>query len=253
MVNKGPSQIEIVGTAVHVCTLAQAAAVITEQIAQRQGGYVCLANVHMCMEAIDNPLFRRVLNQALLTLADGRPIFWAQRLLGARQATQVRGLDLVLALCQQAQQRGLRLGLYGGQDQTLLMQLKLKLMQQFPDLNIVYAYAPPFRPLTELEDQQQIAAIKAAEVDMLLVGLGCPKQEWWMAAHRSQLCAVMLGVGAAFDFIAERKRHAPRLLQLWGLEWLFRLLTEPRRLTGRYLKHNPRFMLRFLVQYLRSR
>jgi N-acetylglucosaminyldiphosphoundecaprenol N-acetyl-beta-D-mannosaminyltransferase len=251
VVNDNSSQVDILGSPVQISSVTQAVATITTQSAQRQGGYVCLANVHMCMEALDDPAFLQVLQQASLVLADGRPIFWAQRLLGAKQAAQARGLDLVLALCQAMQKPGLRLGLYGGRDQTVLVQLKLKLLQQFPDLQIVYAYAPPFRPLTAAEDQQQIDAIQIAAVDILLVGLGCPKQEWWMAAHRTKLTAVMLGVGAAFDFIAGRKRHAPRLLQSMGLEWLFRLMTEPRRLAGRYLKHNPRFVLRFAKQYLR--
>jgi N-acetylglucosaminyldiphosphoundecaprenol N-acetyl-beta-D-mannosaminyltransferase len=250
-----PQRIEILGAAIDVCHLTQAVAAIVERVPSLsespQGGYVCLANVHMCMEAIDKPEFLLVLRQASLVLADGRPIFWAQRLLGAATATQIRGYDLVLSLCQQMQAQGLRLGLYGGQDQALLEQLKVRLWQQFPDLNIAYAYAPPFRPLTAAEDQQQVAAIKASHIDVLLVGLGCPKQELWMADHQQQISAVMVGVGAAFDFIAGRKNHAPKVLQLLGLEWLFRLLSEPRRLTGRYLKHNPRFMLLFAAQYFR--
>lgn len=252
MVNEDSQQIVIVGCPVQISSLAQAVDAITMRSQQRQGGYVCLANVHMCMEAIDDPVFLRVLQQAALVLADGRPIFWAQRLLGATKAQQVRGFNLVLALCAQIQQQELRLGFYGGQDDAVLAQLKLHLLRRFPQLNIVYAYAPPFRVLSAAEDQDQVAAIKAARVDILLVGLGCPKQEWWMAAHRSQLSAVMLGVGAAFDFIAERKAHAPAWLQAIGLEWLFRLLSEPRRLSGRYLKHNPRFMLRFGLQYVQS-
>lgn len=252
MVKVISQQIAIVGCQVQVSSLTQAVQAITERAPQRQGGYVCLANVHMCMEAIDDPVFAKVLQQAELVLADGRPIFWAQRLLGARQAEQVRGLNLVLALCQQMQHQGLRLGIYGGQDDALLALLKVQLLRRFPDLNIVYAYAPPFRPLTVVEDELQIAAITEARVDILLVGLGCPKQENWMAAHRTQLTAVMLGVGAAFDFIAGRKAHAPAWLQALGLEWLFRLLSEPRRLSGRYLKHNPRFLLRFGLQYFQS-
>lgn len=252
MVNENLQQIAIVDCQVQISSVPQAVAAVVQRAQQRQGGYICLANVHMCMEAIDDPTFSRVLQQAALVLADGRPVFWAQRLLGATQAKQVRGLDLVMALCLSMQQQGLRLGIYGGQDDAVLAQLKVRLLRQFPELQIVYAYPPPFRPLTAAEDQQQVALIEDARVDILLVGLGCPKQEWWMAAHQSQLSAVMLGVGAAFDFIAGRKAHAPRLMQLLGLEWLFRLLHEPRRLSGRYLKHNPRFILRFGVQYFRS-
>ncbi len=250
MVISENQQISVLGTQVAISSLGHASAAVL-QLVQQQGGYVCLANVHMCMEAIDEPKFAQVLQHAALVVADGRPIFWAQRLLGAAQAKQVRGLDLVLTLCQQMQQQGLRLGLYGGQDEALLIQLKTRLLQRYPELEIVYAYAPPFRPLTSDEDARQIAAITASKVDILLVGLGCPKQEYWMAAHRHKLSAVMLGVGAAFDFIAGRKSHAPRSMQALGLEWLFRLLSEPQRLTGRYLKHNPRFILRFSTEYFR--
>ncbi len=258
MVNENSAPIEVidvmdvVGSLVHIRSRQQAVEAILQRVQHQQGGYVCLANVHMCMEAIDDVAFAKVLQQAWLVLADGRPVFWAQRLLGANHAQQVRGLDLVLELAKHMQAAGLRLGIYGGQDQALLDQLKLVLRQKFPALNIVYAYAPPFRPLTDSEDQAQVAKIIDTQVDILLVGLGCPKQEYWMAAHQSQLPAVMLGVGAAFDFIAGRKAHAPRLMQALGLEWLFRLLSEPRRLSGRYLKHNPRFMLRFGVQYFGS-
>lgn len=252
MIIREDQQISVLGTQVAISSLRHASQLALQLAQQQQGGYVCLANVHMCMEAEDEPKFAQVLKQAAFVVADGRPIFWAQRLLGATEAKQVRGLDLVLTLCQQMPKLGLRLGLYGGQDDSLLNQLKSRLLQQFPDLDIVYAFAPPYRPLTPEEDAEQIAAITSRQVDILLVGLGCPKQEYWMAAHRHQVSALMFGVGAAFDFIAGRKAHAPVILQRLGLEWLFRLLSEPQRLSGRYFKHNPRFVLRFGTAYIRS-
>jgi N-acetylglucosaminyldiphosphoundecaprenol N-acetyl-beta-D-mannosaminyltransferase len=214
-------------------------------------GYVCLANVHMCMTALDDADFAKVLAQASLVLADGRPVYWAQRLLGARTARQVRGVDLMLAVCAEAQQQGLKLGLYGGKDAELLQQLQQQLALRFPNLIISYAWAPPFRPLSAAEDASQCLAIEQAEVDILLVGIGCPKQEMWMASHQ-QLNAVMLGVGAAFDFVAGTKQQAPVLLQRFGFEWVHRLLSEPVRLSGRYLRNNPRFLLRFVGQWLQG-
>ncbi len=262
----------------HGNTLQTALSAIAQDLRQGQGGYVCLANVHMCMEAYDDPAFASVLQQARYVLADGRPIFWAQKLLGAGDVAQIRGFDLVLAICQMAAAQGLRLGLYGGLNQTLLQQLEQQLCQRFPALNIVYSYAPPFFSGPLPLDTQALAVIKQQQVQILLVGLGCPKQERWMAMHQAQMAMpfssvsaadsqtitasqtqavpalpLMFGVGAAFDYLAGSKRHAPTWLQTFGFEWLYRLLLEPQRLTGRYLKHNPRFIFHFGWQWIRSK
>lgn len=248
----------------HGYTLAAALAAIEQDIGQGQGGYVCLANVHMCMEAYDDVNFNAVLQQARYVFADGRPIYWGQKLFGASQVEQIRGYDLVLALCESAAKNGYRLGLYGGADPQLLTQLTEHLCQRFPTLNIVYSYAPPFfHPPLPL-DTQALQVIAAQQVQILLVGLGCPKQERWMALHSQQLrqlqaqqavtsIPLMFGVGAAFDFLSGRKKHAPIWLQKAGLEWLHRLAYEPLRLSGRYLKHNPRFILHFGWQWIRCK
>lgn len=242
----------------HGTTLADALNAIGQNIQQSSGGYVCLANVHMCMEAYDDPAFAQLLRQAQLVLADGRPIYWAQKLSGCRQATQIRGYDLVLALCEKAATEGLRLGLYGGSNQQLLLQLQQQLCRLFPALNIVYSYAPPYFPAELPVDELALQLIQQQQVQILLVGLGCPKQERWMALHQAHWPAdapapLMFGVGAAFDYLAGSKPHAPKLLQQFGLEWLYRLLLEPQRLSGRYLKHNPRFILHFGWQWIRSK
>lgn len=244
-------QVDVVGCRVDVATVSTASDALVRLAQQSGRGYVCLANVHMCMTALDDADFARVLSDASFVFADGRPVYWAQRLLGARQAKQVRGVDLMLALCQHAEAAGLRIGFYGGQDEAFLAQLQHKLLQQFPMLQIVYLWAPPFRPLTETEDALQSRRIIDAAPDILFVGLGCPKQEIWMARHQ-HLPVVMLGVGAAFDFVAGVKQQAPRIFQWLGLEWLHRLLNEPIRLSGRYARHNPRFLVRFTGQWLRS-
>lgn len=244
-------QVNVVGCRVDVSSVRAAVSSIVHLTQTRRRGYVCLANVHMCMTALDDAEFAKVLAQASLVLADGRPVYWAQRLLGARTARQVRGVDLMLAVCAEAQQQGLKLGLYGGKDAELLQQLQQQLALRFPNLIISYAWAPPFRPLSAAEDASQCLAIEQAEVDILLVGIGCPKQEIWMASHQ-QLNAVMLGVGAAFDFVAGVKQQAPVLLQRFGFEWVHRLLSEPVRLSGRYLRNNPRFLLRFVGQWLQG-
>ncbi len=144
------------------------------------------------------------------------------------------------------------MGFYGGSPEVL-DSLVRELSARFPTLKIPFAYSPPFRPLSEVEDAGVVDAIDAAGVKILFVGLGCPKQERWMAAHRESLHCAMLGVGAAFDFIADAKSQAPLWMQRRGLEWLFRLLAEPRRLWRRYLIGNPRFLYHFALERLRAR
>lgn len=217
-----------------------------------QSRYICVSNVHMCMEAFDSAEFAAIINHADLTVPDGLPLVWAQKLLGHPGAQQVRGTDLTLALCQAAAERGIPVGFFGATPE-LLQQLKKAFLVRFPQLAIVYAVAPPFRAITEEEDRQFVRDINASGARLLFVGLGCPKQEKWMAEHRGALTCTMLGVGAAFDFIAGNKKPAPLWMQRCGLEWLFRLLSEPKRLWKRYLKHNPRFVWFIGWQVLKNR
>lgn len=204
-------------------------------------GYVCVATVHMVMEAHDNPEFAARVNAADLVVPDGMPLVWMQKMQGAKDASRVRGNDLTINLCRFAEDAGLSVGFYGGR-QEVLDAILVRTVREFPMMNIAYAYAPPFRKLSEEEDAEVMAGLRRSAPDILFVGLGCPKQENWMAAHRDELKAVMVGVGAAFDFYAGNLREAPKWLSNIGLEWLFRLAMEPRRLWRRYLVLNPRFM-----------
>jgi N-acetylglucosaminyldiphosphoundecaprenol N-acetyl-beta-D-mannosaminyltransferase len=203
----------------------------------------------MCMEAFDDSEFAEVVNDADLVVADGRPLVWAQRMLGHDTADQVRGQNLTLSLCHMSEMHGLKVGFFGGSNAVLNKMLGY-LSGRYPNLAIAYANSPPFRPLTEEEISDVHEAIRNAEVDILFVGLGCPKQERWMAKNRPFVGAVMVGVGAAFDFIAGEKMAAPRWVQKAGLEWLLRFASEPRRLWRRYTRHNPRFLWHFAGQYL---
>lgn len=217
----------------------------------RNAHYICVSNVHMCMETFDDGEFRTLVNQADIVLPDGRPLVWAQYLIGNKSAKQVRGSDIMLSLCKFAADNAIPIGLYGG-DTKLLHDFSAILRERFPPILIACKIAPPFRPLTEEEDQAYVDEINASGARLLFVGIGCPKQERWMAEHKTRLHCVMIGVGAAFDFLTGRKRHAPRWMQKVGLEWLFRLFNEPRRLWKRYLKHNPRFVWYFARQWLAS-
>lgn len=217
----------------------------------RESRYVCVATVHMTMEAHDNRSFQDIVNAADLVTADGMPLVWALRMLGVGTATRVYGPELTPRLCEAAQAAEVPVGFYGGTEDVLL-RLKECVARRWPRLPVAYAHSPPFRALTPQERASVMHDIHASGARILFVGLGCPKQERWMAAHRPELPAVMVGVGAAFDFLAGTKRQAPPFLQRAGLEWSFRLATEPRRLWWRYLYHNPRYVGLFAAQLMRG-
>ena len=240
----------VISMDVDVTNLSNGLASVEELANQNVGSYVCVSNVHMCMEVFDSSHFESVVNGADLVIPDGRPLSWAQKLLGHKNAEQVRGQDIMNAICEQSGIKKLNLGLYGGSSDELLGQVITKLKASYPDINISFSYSPPFRPLTDEEDNDIVEQINDSGVNVLFVGIGCPKQEIWMAEHKEQLNCVMLGVGAAYDFIAGSKKHAPRWMQKIGLEWLFRLCSEPKRLWKRYLQQNPRFIYYFTKQLI---
>jgi len=215
--------------------------------------YVCGANVHMTMVAHDDPTFKDAVNAADLVLPDGVPMVWALRALGLQQKRRVRvSTDLLREIIGVCADRHVKVGLYGGTPQTLAA-MTANLLTAFPDLDLAFSHSPPFRPLTPEEDAAVVREIAASGVGLLLIGIGCPKQERWMAAHTGRLDCVMMGVGAAFDLLAGKTRNAPLWMRDRGLEWVYRLVCEPRRLWRRYLYHNPRFIVLFATQVLRSR
>ena len=205
------------------------------------GGYVCFSTVHMVMESYDNEAFGAKVNGADYIITDGMPLVWMQKFQGAKNAARVRANDLMIMLCEYAEENNLRVGFFGGKPKVINAILA-KTKIEYPQLAVAYAYSPPFRALTEAENTQIIAEINAAQVDILFMGLGCPKQENWMAAHKDNLTAIMLGVGASFDFFAGNVAECPPWLGKLGLEGLFRQIPEPQRLWRRYLILNPRFI-----------
>jgi N-acetylglucosaminyldiphosphoundecaprenol N-acetyl-beta-D-mannosaminyltransferase len=237
----------ILGMRVHATSYAETTEAVLEMAASGAGGMVCVATVHMVMEAFDDPEFRRLVNSAERVTPDGMPLVWALRALGLREASRVYGPSLTPEICARAERRGVPVGFYGASPEVIEA-LRERLLARFPRLQVPFAYSPPFRPLTPQEDREVAEAIAASGVGILFVGLGCPKQERWMAAHRAMLSCAMVGVGAAFDFLAGAKAQAPRWMQGAGLEWLFRLACEPRRLWRRYLVGNARFLFHFLLR-----
>jgi len=241
----------VLGMRVDGTSYRETAEAIADLVSAGDGGAVCVSTVHMVMEAFDDPEFQRIVNSADRVTPDGVPLVWALRLLGIENATRVYGPSLLPIVCDLARERDLSVGFYGGSP-GVLDELVRRIWQRFPGLDVSFAFSPPFRNLSAEEDQKLIEGIEESKTDILFVGLGCPRQERWIAEHRSSLSCVMVGVGAAFDFHAGHKAQAPAWIQAAGLEWLFRLCCEPRRLWRRYLYHNPRFLLHFVRQLARG-
>jgi N-acetylglucosaminyldiphosphoundecaprenol N-acetyl-beta-D-mannosaminyltransferase len=242
----------ILGVRVDATDYSRGASQIIQWARQDRSRYICFATVSAIMEYHDSRDYREVLEKADLVTSDGMPLVWLLRLLGVADATRVYGPDLMLMVLEIAAAAGIPVGFHGGTN-TALRKLVLRMTARFPELKVAYAKSPPFRPPTLDEDECTTREIKDAGVRILLVGLGSPKQDFWMHEHAGRIDAVMLGVGAAFDFLAGTKPQAPRWMQRSGLEWLFRLATEPRRLWRRYLTHNPLFLVLAAAEVLRTR
>lgn len=231
----------ILGVDVDRIACSEASQLICDWATLHSSRVVLAANVHMTMEAVDDPAFRAIMSQADLVVADGQPLAWVLKARGFADAHHVRGEDLVLAVCESAQARRISIGMYGTTGEVLAA-AERNLLRIFPRLDIVYSYSPPFRSLSAEEDRRVIDAINSSEARILLVATGCPKQEKWMAAHRDSLRVVMIGLGAAIDMIGGQQPVAPRWMQSSGLEWVYRLASDPGRLWRRYAKHNLRFV-----------
>ncbi|MDJ0737364.1 MAG: WecB/TagA/CpsF family glycosyltransferase [Nostocaceae cyanobacterium] len=215
----------------------------------RESKTVCVANVHMLMEAHWNPDFANVLKNADLVTPDGMPLVWMMRQMGARNQNRVAGMDILLTLCEKAQAQNTSLFFVGSQTQ-ILSPMRKRLNKEFPNLKIAGMEPLPFRPLTPTEDEALMQKIHESGAGVVLVSLGCPKQEKWMAEHKGKIKAVMIGLGGAFPVYAGIHKRAPRIIRDMGLEWLYRFIQEPRRLWHRYAKTIPPFMWLALKQLL---
>ena len=243
---------DILNMRVDVTNYPDASSRIIHWADEGKSGYVCAANVHMVMETHDDPSFNHIVNNADLVTPDGMPLVWALRMMGVEHATRVYGPDLTLHVCEAAAKNNIPIGLYGGTEESLV-DFERFLRESYPGIRIACKIAPPFRPLTPEEDAHYTEMINASGVKVLFVGIGCPKQEKWMAEHKSTIQAMMLGVGAAFDFHTGRVKQAPAWMQKMGMEWFFRLMMEPQRLWKRYFKHNPRFAFLLAMQLVKMR
>jgi N-acetylglucosaminyldiphosphoundecaprenol N-acetyl-beta-D-mannosaminyltransferase len=236
------ARFDVLGVPVSAIDMADAVSTIDGWIRARTPHYVCVTGVHGVMESQRDEGLRLIHERAGMVTPDGMPLVWIAHLEGRGHVERVYGPDLMLACCKQSLHTGARHYFFGGAE-GIADRLAARLSLRFPGLAVAGTYCPPFRPLTPAEDERLVDTINAANADIVWVGLSTPKQERWMAAHVSRLRApVLVGVGAAFDFHAGVKRQAPRWMQQNGLEWCFRLASEPRRLGRRYLINNPAFV-----------
>ncbi len=240
----------VLGVPIDVLGWDAALSRISTWAAARESRYVCICNSHSVVTAGQDAAFGRIIEAADMATPDGAPVARMLRILGSPAQQRINGPDLMWKYCEQAALRGESIYLYGGLPDTLAL-LQQRLKAAFPGLLIAGAYSPPFRLATAEEDEADVARINAAGAGTVWVSLGCPKQEQWMAAHRGRVNAVMIGVGAAFDYHAGTIKRAPQWMQNAGLEWLHRLCSEPRRLWKRYLVTNTLFIAGAAGQLLR--
>ena len=235
-------RVSLLGVHVSAFDLATAAAEMQAAVLAGERLYACTCPVYTLMQGHERPEVRAALNGARWVTPDGMPVVWALRRLGAQQVGRVYGPDLLLALSAWAAQAGAPQFYLGG-GPGVAEALAANLQRRFPGLVVAGTAAPPYRPLTTTEDDALVAQINQSSAAVVWVGLGSPKQDVWMARFRPRLTApVLVGVGAAFDFFTGRQRQAPRWMQRSGLEWLFRLASQPGRLWRRYLIYNPKFL-----------
>jgi N-acetylglucosaminyldiphosphoundecaprenol N-acetyl-beta-D-mannosaminyltransferase len=234
---------DVLGVGVNAINLDDAIATIERWIAEGNRNYVCVTGVHGVMECRHDEKLRSIHNESGMTTPDGMPLVWLSRLQGEKRTQRVYGPDLMRKMTAVSQPRGYRHFYYGGAP-GVADRLQRELVDTHPELQVVGTYCPPFRELRPEEDEAIVQQINASRPDIVWVGLSTPKQEYWMASHLGRINApVMLGVGAAFDFLAGTKRQAPLWMQRSGLEWLFRLGSEPRRLWRRYTYIVPGFFV----------
>ena len=242
---------QVLGSRIDVVTWSDALERLIGWARIRESRYVTICNVHVVVSAMSDAEYREVINASDMATPDGAPVAWMLRRLGFTSQPRISGPDLMWALCERCEREKVSVYFYGSTEATLIL-LNQQLHRAFPDLQISME-SPPFRTLSAAEDAAAVDRINASGAGLVFVGLGCPKQERWMASHRGRIDAVMIGVGAAFDFHAGTVKRAPQWMRDSGLEWLHRLGSEPGRLWKRYLVTNTLFILGAARQLLSGR
>jgi len=249
MTNNNRKGASILGSHIDALEWDDAISTICTWAKNRESRYVAICNVHSVVTALQEPLHKQVINSADMATCDGMPITWMLRKLGFPQQQRINGPDLMWKYCEKVEKSGQKVFFYGSTDENLVL-LKTRLLVVFPALQIAGMYSPPFRDLTDDEDAQVVKRLNDSGAGVVFVGLGCPRQELWMQLHRGKINAVMIGVGAAFNYHAGTIQRAPLWMQNAGLEWLHRLAADPRRLWKRYLVTNTLFIFAATAQLL---
>ena len=231
----------ILKTNINVTNMNDVLVALTDSLEEIRGDYVCVANVHTTVMAFRDESYRKIQNESWMTLPDGKPLSIVSKRRGYIEAERVPGPDLMPKVFELSKEKRYRHFFYGSTENTLSL-LRKKIEEKYPHLEIAGMYSPPFRELTEEEDKNVIQMINESKADFVWVALGAPKQEIWMAEHKGRINAIMLGVGAAFDFEAGTVKRAPKWMQELCLEWFYRIMQDPKRLIARYVDTNWSFL-----------
>jgi N-acetylglucosaminyldiphosphoundecaprenol N-acetyl-beta-D-mannosaminyltransferase len=235
---------------IHIGTYKDFLREIIQLAASGTNSYVCVANVHVLIEAYRNPSYASISRNADLVAPDGMPLTWALRLLYNIRQERVAGMDLLPDLLKEAEIKEVPVFFYGGTEQ-MLSSTKIHIAKKYPGLTLSGLYSPPFRQLTEVENDNICDIINTSGAKLIFVALGCPKQEKWMASMKGKVNATMIGIGAAVPVMVKQRKRAPKWMQKNGLEWMYRVVQEPRRLWKRYLLTNSMFIYLLLKEELR--
>ena len=241
----------ILGVNINVTTMDETVNYICSNLEVLKGNYICVSNVHTTVMSNENEKYMNIQNSGAMALPDGGPLSVVSRMKGFKEAERVTGPDLMGRLFEISEKNGYTHYFYGSTQETL-DRLKMKLNEKYPKLNIVGMYSPPFRELTEKEDIEITNNINRVKADFIWIGLGAPKQEIWMYEHKYKLNGLMLGVGAGFDYHAEKLERAPKWMQEHSLEWLYRLYQDPKRLFKRYMNTNFKFIYRICIETINN-
>jgi N-acetylglucosaminyldiphosphoundecaprenol N-acetyl-beta-D-mannosaminyltransferase len=246
--SSGQTRVNILGVGVSAVNMEVALRQTESLLDRGEKGYVCVTGVHGIMEAQSDEAFRDILNRSFLTTPDGMPTVWLGRIHGFKDMNRVYGPDYMVGLCERSVAKGYRHFLYGGKP-GVAEELRAELTRRFPGLQIVGTYTPPFRPLNSDEENDLRSQLETSQADVLWCGLSTPKQERFISSYYQRMpVKLMVGVGAAFDLLSGNLDEAPDWMKKSGLQWLYRLIKEPRRLWRRYLLNNPKFAWLTLLQ-----
>lgn len=238
----------ILNTKISALSFQETLCLIENWISEKKSKYICVCNTHSLVTGSNDRHFKNVLDNASLCIPDGMPLVWGLKMMDFKSQDRVDGPNLMLKLCELSSIKEYRIFLYGSTQETL-EKLEKELKIKYKNIKIVGKISPPFKKQTEEEVLQDIKAINSVKPDLVFVSLGCPKQEIWMNTNKNKVNGIMIGVGAAFNFITGDIKRPPVFFQKLGLEWFFRLLSEPKRLFKRYAVNNSQFIFKFILTY----